>query len=100
MVDVAKADWQALLLAYQPSPGKVFPAPGSGVSALSDTPSAETPLSGDDLALRLDLVRERAAIMEYDGGLTRSQADELAYTAHNIIYLGKRKCPPDAGSSQ
>lgn len=84
MVDVAKADWQALLLAYQPSPGKVVPSPGCGVSALSDTPSADS-LPADDLALRLDLARERAAIMEYEGGLLRKAAEACAYRAHGLL---------------
>lgn len=33
----------------------------------------------DDPALALDLAEERAAIMEYDGGLSREQADAYAF---------------------
>jgi hypothetical protein len=39
-------------------------------------------------ALARDLAEERAAIMEYSGGLPRAKAEALAYKAHGLL-------PPD-----
>jgi predicted trehalose synthase len=38
--------------------------------------------------LARDLAEERAAIMEYSGGLPRAKAEALAYRAHGLV-------PPD-----
>ncbi len=72
---MAKEDggpWEALRRAYAPAPRPEVTA--SPVGALPEL----------DLATRLDLAEERAAIMEYSGGLSRADAEALAYKAHGL----------------
>lgn len=38
---------------------------------------------------------ERAAIMEYDGNMTREEAEEKAY--QDVIGRNKNQCPSDIG---
>ncbi len=54
--------------------------------ASAQPPSA--PEGGADLAR--DLAEERAAIMEYDGGLPRARAEAEAYRRHGLVPPGKR----------
>ena len=72
---MAKEDggpWVALRRAYAPAPRPEVTA--SPVCTLSDL----------DFATPRDLAEERAAIMEYSGGLPRADAEALAYKAHGL----------------
>jgi hypothetical protein len=47
--------------------------------------AAQPPSATDDSAvLAPDLAEERAAIMQFDGGLPRDQAEALAYRQHGL----------------
>ncbi len=84
MVEDGGGPWEELRRAYAGLPrftasrGPVAPPAAPDCAAL-----------GDDLATRLDLAEERAAIMEHDGGLTRAQAEASAFKAHGLA-LPKR----------
>lgn len=67
-------DWEAL--------GRVFAALPSASAELSHAPD-----DGD--ALARELAEERAAIMEYDGGLARELAERLAYQAQGLQPPGR-----------
>lgn len=91
MADAAKPNWEGLWRAYECAPGAVLTLPGGVVyAAQSGTPSAEK-LSGEVAALRHDLAEERAAIMEYDGGLPRKNAEAAAFKAHGLPLPKVRK---------
>lgn len=47
-------------------------------------------MAEDEAALARDLAEERAAIMEYDGGLPRAQAEAEAYRRHGLAPPGRR----------
>lgn len=81
MNDAAGARWDALRRAYALS---VKVAAVSGQDASTLPPEARPARPCDDLETRLDLAQERAAIMEYCGGLPRAHAEELAYRAHGL----------------
>ena len=54
--------------------------------AAAHSPSA--PIDGGELAR--DLAEERAAILEFDGGLPRDRAEALAYMRHGLVPPGRR----------
>ncbi len=87
MAEDNSGPWEALRRAYSPKPA--LAATHERV-ALPAAPSApDSAALGDDLATRLDLAEERAAIMEHDGGLTRANAEARAFKAHGLA-LPKR----------
>ncbi len=47
----------------------------------------------DGAELARDLAEERAAIMEFEGGLPRDRAEALAYMRHGLAPPGKRSVP-------
>ena len=51
-------------------------------------PSPSAPNDGDQLAR--DLAEERAAILEFDGGLPRDRAEALAYMRNGLVPPGRR----------
>lgn len=56
-------------------------------------PGAATQLSSasvDGAELAGDLAEERAAIMEFDGGLPRDRAEAMAYMRHGLVPPGRR----------
>ena len=53
-------------------------------SVLSLTPNPEEAPTAPGLAATLDAAEERAAIMEFDGGLSRVAAERLALAAVEI----------------
>lgn len=62
-------DWAAL--------GRVFAAlPGGSAEPAHGLEETD--------ALARELAEERAAILEYDAGLSRAQAEALAYRAHGL----------------
>lgn len=69
-------DWEALRRAYAPALGG-----GAGSAGVGSAPDPAQPPSAaqDRAALALDLAEERAAIMEYCGGLSRKEAEALAF---------------------
>ena len=56
-------------------------------SVLSLMSDPEGPPAAPDLADLLDAAEERAAIMEFDGGLSRAEAERLALAAHGPAAL-------------
>lgn len=62
-------DWAAL--------GRVF-------AALSGGPAEPAPGAEEADAPARELAEERAAIMEYDAGVSRERAEALAYRAHGL----------------
>lgn len=85
-------DWAAL--------GRVFSRLGKSPEA---PPSAAGPPSSaaddwrNDLELARDLAEERAAIMEFDGGLSRAEAEARAFAAYDLQPPGSG-FPPEACS--
>lgn len=74
--------WDALRRAYAPAQ-HVGAVPAGEASPLP--PQAHpAPEVNDDLETRIDLAEERAAILEFDGGMTRARAEALAYRAHGL----------------
>lgn len=54
----------------------------------ASAPSPSAPNDGDELAR--DLAEERAAILEFDGGLPRERAEALAYMRLGLVPPGRR----------
>lgn len=52
------------------------------------------PLGDFDVELAWNMAEERAAIMEYDGGLKRQAAEKLAYRQHVLV------APVELGASR
>ncbi|WP_313533944.1 hypothetical protein [Haematobacter sp.] len=68
-----------------PEPGPDWAALGRVFAALPNAQATASPsLQDDDALLTHELAEERAAIMEYDGGLPRAQAETLARRAHGL----------------
>lgn len=85
----AKTDWDAL--------GRVFAGPARQPSAEQgrecraasyETAQAETVWADPELAM--DLAEERAAIMEYDGRVSRAKAE--AYAFRGLVRRGRFFC--------
>ncbi len=72
MAEEGGRPWEALRRAYAPAPRTALAA--STLCAVPDL----------DFATRLDLAEERAAIMEFMGGLSRADAEDLAFKAHGL----------------
>jgi hypothetical protein len=62
-----------------------------GVFEMLPGASAPPPSAPDDEGERArDLAEERAAIMEFDGGMPREKAEALAYMRHGLVPPGRR----------
>lgn len=89
MTDQSGGPWDALRRAYAPAQRG---NDGSGLGILGKLQDvAEAPpceALADDLETRLDMARERAAIMEIDGGLPRDRAEALACKRYGLASLG------------
>lgn len=87
MSDAKGPDWEALRQAYH------RPQRGQGAHEAGHSrawPSCQSGAATDgmsrasDQTLVRDLAEERAAILEYCGGLPRAEAEENAYRAHGF----------------
>lgn len=72
-----RPDWAALRAVFSRLPS----ASAEASSAAGEDRLAEVQ---DPEALARDLAEERAAIMEYEGGLSRKRAEALAYEAQGL----------------
>lgn len=92
MSDAKGPDWEALRRAYQrPPQGQGTHEAGQGRAGPSCPPSAmpEGISRAPDQALARDLAEERAAIMEFCGGLPRAEAEARAYRAYGLKPPGR-----------
>lgn len=85
MSDGAGGPWDALRRAYAPAQ-RIGAGPAVETRALppQDSPAPAGKGVGDDLETRIDSAEERAAILEFEGGLTRARAEALAYRAQGL----------------
>jgi hypothetical protein len=86
----AAPDWDALRAVF------ASPAQGAQAGAGQVVPLqlAQRPINapiGPDMPLAQDLAEERAAILEYDAGLPRQEAEARAGKAHGVrVTRGRR----------
>ena len=85
MSDGAGGPWDALRRAYAPAQ-RIGSGPAVEARALPPQarPASEGKGLGDNLETRIDLAEERAAILEFEGGLKRAWAEALAYRAQGL----------------
>jgi hypothetical protein len=79
-------DWAAL--------GRVFSRLGKPHEELPSAAGLPSPAANDwrnDPELARDLAEERAAIMEFDGGLSRAEAEARAFAAYELLPPKKNK---------
>ena len=85
MSDRADGRWDALRRAYAPAQrGGSGPAVETRALPPQARPAPEAKGLDDNLETRLDLAEERAAILEFQGGLKRAKAEALAYRAQEL----------------
>jgi hypothetical protein len=84
-----RADWAALRGLFDSLPATAGKAP-----------SAAEVQGVDAVELARDLAEERAAIMEYVGGMTRAEAEKLACKPHGLDVANiKTRNPAQGGAS-